>query len=325
MRLTLSVPISQRLAPALIILALIMSMATGCGRKAPPVWLEPTELASPSELTLTYREGEVSISWDYPAEMMPYIEGFRVEMFNGAAFVSSTITRGMVFRSSDAEGFSYRVSVAGRRSGVKEGVSALISPPVDEVLEPPSGLSAGMTADGLKLVWERVMGATSYEVYKRNKNGSESQEPAVKNIRGLEFIDTAPLAGEGETMVYSVRATRISVAGGATTVVSGPASAPLEVDADMFRPAAPSGVAITRSGTKVLVYWDVSPENWVKGYRVYRVNSEGKQHPVAKTVTPAYSEIPPGNARVGYAVSAYGESLEGPISPTVWVKPPSAR
>jgi hypothetical protein len=298
----------------------------GCGRKAPPIWLEPAELPAPSGLTALYGDDVgVRISWDYPVEIEPYIEGFRIEKYEGSNILSSSITRKNYYQFPDDGGYSYRVSVIGKRRGVKPVVSPMIKPPAISASAAPAGLSAEMTTDGLMLKWKTVRGATAYNVYKGLKGSSEPDEPAGENITATAFVDADAVAGEGEATFYSVRALRQSEEGGVRTVVLGPASGSLEIDADIFRPAAPTGVDIARSEGKVLVYWDISPEKWVEGYRVYRVDSEGERHRVATTVTPAYSETAPGHTGVGYAVSAFGKSLEGPLSPTVRVKSPSPR
>lgn len=315
----------MRYRPTLIAIAVLSVLLGACGRKAPPVWLEPIELPAVSDLKALYKDGKVSLTWNFPDEMMPYTEGFRVEKLRGGSLIKSVITRDRHFLAKDDELSSYRVSVFAKRKGVRGGVSPLLGPPSVEAMRAPEELRAEMTAEGLMLRWDRVKGADAYDLYRWVKGGSAPDEPLGMNLEATGHIDDFAIEDEGDVIMYSVTALSVSRMEGAVSVASGPASAPLEINAEMFRPSAPARVDITQSGEKVLVYWDVSPEKWVEGYRVYKVDREGETNKVADTVTPAYSEKVPDQAGIGYAVSAYGRSLESPLSSTVWVKAPSSR
>jgi len=309
-----------------LLAAFLLILLANCGRKAPPVWLEPESLPPPHSLDAVFREDEVKLKWQFPSEMMAYLNGFMVQRGREGAFTDYALVREQSFTDRKPGGYSYRVAAISSRKKAELNYSGEVSSPHSSELEPPKGLRAAATAEGLRIEWDRGTVARGFNVYRKSGAGDGLEGPL--NIRPLEepfYIDNGFTSAD-KGPVYVVRAMRNSQGAGNMSTVEGPASVPLEIDAAMLMPAAPTGVDIAQSGGKVLVYWDISPEKWVDGYRVYRREGErGQLAPITRTITPAYSEIIPAGTAIGYAVSAFWKDVEGPVSPTVWVKSPSSK
>jgi len=314
---------NSRLKSSLLLIAALTVLALmGCGRKAPPVWLEPEEFPAPSGITAHYIDGSVYMNWDYPDGLKPFIKGFVVERYKDGSLVSSPRVSDRSFQDTAATGDSYRLAAVGKRRGARAVFSPFISAPLGR-LEPPSALSAEMTPDGLRLKWDAVPGVEAYSVYRDTKGNAHGDKRLGGFVNAASVVDANPEIIEGAAMLYRVRAVWMGSARGVKISAEGPASGPLEVEAEMLRPRAPTGVGIAASGGKVLVYWDESPEKWARGYRVYRSVQGGKFKSMGDSLVPAFKDNPEGSGEFAYRVHAMGPGgIEGLASAIVRLSMP---
>jgi len=306
-----------------MIAAAVCFLLAGCGRKAPPVWLEPDEFPAPRGLVAVFTEGGVSITWEFPAELKPFIRGYVVEALMNGVLVGSIVTHGTEYSDPEGGAYSYRVGVLGQRNGAKAGFSPAVASPSIEGLGPPDGLGAAMTAEGLKLSWKDMRGVDAYRVYRQIKGTGSDEKGQASKVKDTSFLDSNPEILKGQVLLYRVRAIRELNVDGVRSIAQGPASRPLETRDSLFTPDSPRGVDITASGGKVLVYWDESPEKWINGYRVYRSTPGGSFRKLGDSKVPAFKDIPEGSGEFAYRVHAMGPGgIEGPPGAVVRVSMP---
>jgi len=312
-----------RKAYAFITVAVLCVFLAGCGRKAPPSWLEPEELPAPGAITAYYKAGGVSISWDYPDALQPFIKGYVVKAYKGGVLAGSRVTRTPDYSDSEGGVYSYRVAVVGKRKGAKAGFSPVFSSPSLKGLRAPVGLGAAMTAEGLKLSWNNMKGVDSYRIYRQIKGtGSDDRNPGTP-VKSTSFVDSNPEIREGQALLYRVRAVREVHGPGVTSIAEGPVSSPLEAGEDIFRPGAPKGLDLTTSGGKVLVFWDENPEKWIHGYRIYRSAGGGGFRDIGDSKVPAFKDIPKTKGEFAYRIHAMGPGgIESPPGAVVRVSMP---
>ena len=148
-----------------------------------------------------------------------------------------------------------------------------ISLAVVAALEPPAGLTAEATAQGVRLRWRSP--APEFRILR--SAGAMAIE--VARTRGNEWVDAESKFGQRYT--YQVEA----VQGEARSGVS----APVEITPqDTFPPAAPGGLTGVAGLGTIELAWDRSPEADTAGYRIYR-SADGRQWNQVGDQTPAAS------------------------------------
>lgn len=154
----------------------------------------------------------------------------------------------------------------------------LAAVPAGPAPEPPQTLSASHTADAIRLAWNEVPGALSYNVYRDDPlpaaaageaHGPGTLAPAPLNdapISGRLFSE--PLVEFGRERCYRVR-----------SVAAPDGSAPVESDAspracvtpeDRFPPAAPTELVAVAGPDGIAIRWAPSRDADLGGYLVLR-------------------------------------------------------
>ncbi len=280
-----------------LVLAGVAAIASGCGKKAPPL---PPALRGPNApRSVTVRQiGElphVVFELPSPRGVKPTQEMSRVELIRlvydsetppppdpdafrrrgervrivqgdpfkpGAILALSDPSVKELDRSGAGQTLRYAVRVLDRRGRSSAWVAApdLVPLPAGR---PPDSLAAEPTAAGIRLVWSGDADR-GYNLYRSSGEGTQvpvNDQP----IRATEFLDDD--AQIGQTYEYLVRAL---LAEGRPRRESADSEVAVVTAVDRFPPAPPHGLVAVQEGNGVRLFWDPSPERDVAGYRVFR-------------------------------------------------------
>lgn len=297
---------SRGLRAAAIVFAFALVSAVGCGKKGAPIPPQPRGPLPPAAVDVRQVGDDLRVTalapetrGARPGQTLAGAELVRVDFAAGSEPPADSGTfrrRGETVGSVVASGWTPGTRVdlvdAGAAGGetaaagggalvgrtVRYGVrvfdrrgrrSALAFGPVIEpraVPGEPRGLRAEVTAEGVRLRWDPVDGASGYNVYRARVGEALPFEAAHPSpLDATAHVD--PGVRVGASYRYVVHA----VVDGARPYREGPPSSPIEVEAvDRFAPSPPAGVVAVQEGPAVRLFWDPSPERDVAGYRVYR-------------------------------------------------------
>lgn len=167
--------------------------------------------------------------------------------------------------------------------------------------QPPAGLTAEATADGVMLRWQA--GEGSARIYR--KEASEEKESLTGTAGESSYLDTGAVFGK--SYVYQVQ--RVVVAGDreAESLLSAPVSI---TPVDKFSPETPAGLIVQAGIGGVELAWDRNSESDLAGYQVWRAAVGGELQRLGEPVTTAsFSDRTAAvGARYRYAVSAIDAS-----------------
>ncbi len=144
------------------------------------------------------------------------------------------------------------------------------------------------TSNGIKVSWNKISGANSYNVYRKTSSGSYSK---IATTTSLSYVDKTAKAGT--KYIYAVRANL-------GTKLSG------FVGVGIIRLTTPSfSLANTKSGPKIT--W--SKVTGSKGYLIYRKTSSGSYSKIASTTSLSYvDKTAKAGTKYTYTVKAYNGS-----------------
>lgn len=130
---------------------------------------------------------------------------------------------------------------------------------------PPTSLSVTSTASGVELTWETDEAGMDFNVYRRDAMVKEYGPPlATLPSETQSFADRS--AGFGNRYIYTV-----TVVSSTNPLVESRIASEHEVDyEDRFSPSAPENIVALAEEGRVRLLWELSPENDVSGYRVFR-------------------------------------------------------
>jgi len=129
-------------------------------------------------------------------------------------------------------------------------------------LDVPVGLRATAQSGGkVKLEWQPVDGATTYQVYRQAPG--ESERTALARSNASEYLDSTPVDGHYRYAVASLRAHNGSEAASAQSAVA-------EVDSSRNAPGAPQNLQLSLTSQGVLASWQPPIGTAPAGYRLYR-------------------------------------------------------
>jgi hypothetical protein len=129
----------------------------------------------------------------------------------------------------------------------------------------PASISVDSTASGVEINWEPVAGGKQYNVYRRDANIRDYGPPlATVPPETREFTDR--LALFGNRYIYTV-----AVVSSTNPLVESRVVTEHEVNyEDRFPPSPPENLVALAEQGRVRLLWEMSPEEDVAGYRVYR-------------------------------------------------------
>lgn len=312
------------------ILALILLIAVAsCGRKDQPRLPVHEKPERPVALNARHRESSVILKWsskDKPKSTSiadkgkpQAISDFVVQRadkgdYRDIAFVANATT--YIDKSID-NGFSYSYRVAvkkGKSVGdFSETVTIFTSAPPAKPATPT--FKIGLSA--VTIQWKRAGASVFYNVYK----GTQADTPLnPMPMDGDSFEDRA---GLGLRSYYVLRAVTNSPSGvlNAISMDEGPPSDGVEVMREDFIPSKPTAFMALSVSSGVQLFWDESPEKWVKGYNIYRSANGTDYVKIGFTLTPAFAYKENITAETFYRVTAMGPAVEGPASAPFKLKP----
>lgn len=286
---------------ALVIVSSAAVLATGCGKKGSPVAPVPRGPRPPEAVAVRQVGPDVVVRFtvpesrgDRPSQEPRVAELVRVALPPGQpstadpdAFRRRGELAGLLEGDPLAAGVraELRDDTAGGAAGRYEGwslrygvrvrdrkgrASTLVA--TDEIvpLSPrpgPTGVSAVVASDGVRLIWSAPDGGERlYNVYRATDDGPFPETPIHgAPLASTEFVDTD--ARSGETYRYVVR----ELLGDGAPVREGPTSPEVRVEAlDRQAPSRPVGVIGVQEAAAARLFWDPNSERDVAGYRVYR-------------------------------------------------------
>ena len=341
-----------RMARIIILSALALMFAGGCGIKAPPISRDTIVPKRIVDLEAIPRDGRLLLTWTVPKEntdktVLTDLEKFQIRRSEGALVADACRGCGEESKVIDEmkidsveERRGKRVSIfiedqEPRRvyeyqvvSVTRKGYASSPSNPVtvywDHLPSAPSRVKAERGDKKVDLSWSPVTGATGYNVYRRVE--SEKEFP-INPLNRAAWTDTkyTDLNVENEkTYLYSVRTVKRVV----KTDVEGKGSLGVPVTpTDLTPPDAPTDLAAIPLREGIELNWRRNRESDLLGYYVYR-KKIGEEKFKKLNETPLVKETYlDQEAELGqeydYAVTAVDNSVrrnESPLSEEVRIK-----
>lgn len=335
----------------IIILFLILLLASACGKKAPPVPWSSVVPKRIVDLEATSREERVLLEWTLPKEntdksTLTDLVEFRVLRSEGDLVADQCRGCGEKARVVFEAKLDQKGEDRGKRMSVlfedlvarkvyvyqvitvnRKGYPSSPSNPVWVYWDFPPHTTRTVSAERgdkqVTLSWEPVMGATGYNLYRKE----ESEDFPLRSLNRVLLATTQynDLEVENEKRyIYSVRAVRRVV----KTDVEGKGSMSLPITpTDLIPPGSPVGLVAIPTKNGMELNWRRNREPDLLGYYVHRKKSGEKDFKPLNS-TPLIKEVyHDTDVEIGqdyeYAVSAVDNSVrknESPFSEEVRAK-----
>lgn len=295
----MSARVVRILAAAIV---LLVPFAGGCGKKGDPIPPAPRGPLPPDSVSVRQIGSDLIVGFDVPGArgakpgqepvladvvriefppgqpVTPDPDAFRRRGQVVATEVSDPFRFGVRQHvtdpglADDREGLvgwtvRYAVRVKDRRGRTSPLVATRQLVPV-EPPDPPQGLGAEATAEGVRLTWSAPPGAgdRKYNLYRVESGSPVPDEPLnTAPLVSTDYLDAR--AATGSVYEYTVR---VVVSEEPPLQESASAPAVQVVAVDLFAPAAPTGLVAVQEGNAARVFWNPSRERDLAGYRVYR-------------------------------------------------------
>jgi hypothetical protein len=268
------------------------------------------------------REDEAILRWDYPAQKKAALGEFVVMRAGDGDFAEIATTDDPIYIDRDIEHgkvYRYRVAATGKEEGMRSADSGPITVSFRVRLERPGKLSFRLLKNQVEISWDYPGEDMNFNIYRSGREGRYPLLPLnAEPLAVRTFVDGIE---PEERRYYTVRAVGSGPSAG--VVVEGPPSEEMGIGPEDYVPSMPRGLEAVVSGGNVLLYWDESPEPWVRGYRVYRARKGGRYKKTGRSSTPAFTDRAPPRGTVFYRVRALGPAEDGPLSKPVMVTVPS--
>ena len=115
------------------------------------------------------------------------------------------------------------------------------------------------------LAWSPMPAGAGVNVYRTVGDGELQGPLNPLPVNEGEFEDRVR---PEEEVVYSLRAVMEKING--AVLIEGPAGAEIKIGPEDYVPEELRGLEAVAAKDKVLLYWDASPETWVRGYKIFR-------------------------------------------------------
>jgi fibronectin type 3 domain-containing protein len=278
----------------IILSLLIVLLAFGCGKKAPPVPWESIVPKRIVDLVALPREGRLLLEWTAPKEntdKTPLIdlEGFQVlrsegllvgDQCRGCGEKPKPVYEMKLNGKGEEKGKKLSIFIEDQEPGKvyvyqivsvnRRGHPSSPSNPVwvywDAPLNPPKTVKEEQGDKRVDLSWGLVEGASGYNVYRRGEGESFSSRPLNREpLLETQFTDLS--VENDKRYVYSVRTLRRVV----KTDVEGKDSEEVAgTPTDMIPPGSPMGLVAIPLKNGIELNWRKNQEADLLGYHVYR-------------------------------------------------------
>jgi len=203
--------------------------------------------------------GRILVTWDAVDDAASY-KVYRASSKTGTfSCIGSTSAKKLTDTTADAgKTYYYKVKAIAGNTGSNSKFSDVLSGTY-KLSQPELELSG--TADGsVKLTWDKVSGARSYDLY-RSKNGSDWS--LIKNVSGTSYTNASVTAGTS----YTYRIQAIAAKDAANSAMS-------ETDTITAPLAAPTiRVKTTSESGKPVISWEAVED--ARQYEVFRASKKG--------------------------------------------------
>lgn len=289
-------------------LVFILLIAASCGKKGPPTLKSYEKPDAPLSLSAVHREGNIILSWAYPANRKAMIKGFNLLRSAGNGF------KHIGFVGNDKENYidtdckqgmtcEYKV-VALSLTGILSRESNAIRVTPQPLPLPPGEIAFAVRNDHIELSWSVSSLDACYNIYRTKEKGRYGLKPL--NNEPVCMTSYKDALFPELPVYYTIRALH-------KTVIKdeGFASYEIAITPSDFRPSPPSNLRFTHAEESVYLTWEVSPEVWVKGYRVYRRTGDEKDFSeIAEVRTPAFTDKAISGKKVWYMIKSLGPVSE---------------
>lgn len=285
----------------------------------------PTVLSAPTNVKAVQNGNVIKVSWDYVSKAVRYVVYAR----QGSSVESSTSSTSETYSNYEPErkvsGLYYfkvkAVAYDGTESAYSTEVSCMYKPSStgggnddDRNLSAPTGVSARQDGSSVKVSWNTVGAATSYNVYRSSsssgtfsKIGSASNTSYTDNspLKGYNYYKVTAVKGSTESDKSAVASVNYSSGNGGGTTT---------------KPSVPTGVRVANEGNSILpmitIRWNAVSE--AKSYNVYRSTSEhGSYSLIGSTTGTAKVDENPREGTSYYKVTAENSAGESGYSSAV--------
>ncbi len=302
------------LAQLILFVVLGLFIATSaCGKKGPPTLKAFEPPKSVTSLSVMRIGEPLTISWDYPLSDRKGLKGFILTRSSQDGEVERNLSPDTSeYTDSDIkvlETYRYRIRAVNKKGIVAEPskeIEAIICP----VPLPPTNVGFKVHNDTVELSWEpskrdgqdlgRCGGPIRYNVYR-----TDTKSLVPINDSPLETSSFKVPVPTERPAYYTIRPI---VNTGFAQI--GPPSVAIVVNPADFVPSTPRIINTATNDGRVFIFWEESPERWVRGYRVYKKTSSGEFKPVSVVNTPVFTEQSSNEREVSYRVSSIGPVRE---------------
>jgi uncharacterized protein (DUF1800 family)/fibronectin type 3 domain-containing protein len=273
-----------------------------------------TPLAPPQKVEAVGGDRQVTVTWLASAGATGYIvmRGIAWDRLvpiatnvNATKFVDTGLTNGTKY--------IYRIRAVALNSESKLSDAAWAKPQGAPPADAPANLTAAAGNGFVKLAWNAVTGATSYQIFRSTTGTFDA--PAIATVTTTTFKNEGLINGTAYS--YRVAARNAGGNGPYSSIVTATPNAP---------PAAPTNLTATAGNVMVTLGW--TPVAGATGYRVYRGTATNAQAaaPIATDLTaPAFVDASVTNGvTYFYQVTATAAGAESARSPEASATPEGA-
>jgi predicted phage tail protein len=247
---------------------------------------------SPSKLTATPGNNQVSLSWTAPTSNGgSSITGYNIYRGTTAGGESATpiatgVTSTSFVDTGVTNGQTYYYVIKAVNSGGMSYASNEASATLYAAAPPsaPSALTATPGNNQVSLSWTAPTSnggsaITGYNIYRGTTAGGESATPIATGVTSTSFVDTG--VTNGQTYYYVIRAVNSAGASSASNEANATPSSP---------PSSPSALTAVPGDSQVSLSWTAPTSNGgsaITGYNIYRGTTAGGESatPIATGVT----------------------------------------
>ncbi len=314
----LTAPVKQfTVKAALALIALVVLIAAGCGKRGAPV--PPKErVLQRVEITGFQRGNQIVISWKMRAQNaavgnvqnISRADVYRLaEPANAPLQLSeeefanrSTLIAAMPITNADfaAKTLLYKdtLQFAGQAARLRYAIrfvnaegqkaafsNSLLIEPMSKVAAGPGSLLAEASQDAVRLKWQapatNIDGSVPVSILGYNIYRSTSEKEPGKLLNKAPITATGfddEFFDFGKDYYYFVRS--VSVGTQAEPVESTESNIVKFKAVDSFAPSAPTAITVAAAPTAISIFFAVNPEKDIVGYKIYR--STDKDIPLAK-------------------------------------------